>query len=372
MDVIKFVNPTSPTRMEQGKIVNGIRSKMWVERYRESGEFTFVSTVGSGVGRELPIGTFVSHTDTTEVMIVENHEIRDDRGSESEITITGRSFETILEVRVVGSNRSFPASGLVTDVILPSATVASQAVTLINTYITDSLLVDNNNSFPYVEALSQVTSSVTPPTQRKIKRGTVYQRLLDLLEVDNLGIKIIRPGVWSPYGVSDPKLYIAIHQGVDKTTSIIFSYARGAIESADYLWSNKKLKNAALITSKWVQTVVLPTQTGYARRMMYIDASSIDQDLTSVPTGTALTDLISELQDIGRDSLNSQLDISFSKPQLAKDAIKPIYRTDYNVGDLVSVAGDYREIEIMRVIEYVEIEDESGNEGYPTFGEYEG
>jgi hypothetical protein len=371
MDVIKFVNPTSPTRMEQGKIVNGIRSKMWIERYRDAGEFTFVATVGSGVGRELPIGTFVSHIDTTEVMIVENHEIKDDKGSESEITITGRSFETILENRIVGSNRSFPASGLVTDYNLADDFTSDQAVFLINNHITTASLLNDANALPYVTGTSQIASPGTPANARKIKRGTVYERVLELLEIDNLGIKSIRPGVWSPTPAS-PNLWIAIHKGVDRTTTVMFSYARGAIESADYLWSNKKLKNAALITSKWVQTVVLPTVTEYSRRMMYVDASSVDQDLDVVPTGAALTALINELNNMGRDSLNSQLDISFSKPQITKDAIKPIYRTDYNVGDVVSVHGDYREVEKMRVIEYVEIEDETGNDSYPTFGEYEG
>jgi Siphovirus ReqiPepy6 Gp37-like protein len=372
MDVLRFINPTSATRMEQGKIVNGIRSKMWIERYRDPGEFTFVSTVGSGVGSELPIGSFISHTDTAELMIVENHEITEDKGSEPEITITGRSFETILENRIVGSNMTFPVSGLVVDYNLPSGYTSDQAVNLILSHTQTAYLINDDNALPYVTASSSISAPGpgTPAIARKIKRGTVYQRVIDLLEIDNLGLKTFRPGPVSPY--AGTFTYITIHKGTDKSATVIFSYARGAIESADYLWSNKNLKNAAFITSKWVQTVVLPTQKEYARRMMYIDASSVDQDLTVAPTGTTLSDLVTYLQDVGRDALNSQLDISFSKPQLSKNAVKPIYRTDYNVGDIVSVAGDYRELEKMRVVEYVEIEDANGNDGYPTFGEYEG
>lgn len=371
MDIIKLTNPVSATKMEQGKLIKGIKSKLWIERYRDAGEFTFVSDIGSGIGRELSIGSFVSHTDTTEVMIVENIEINDDKGSESKITITGRSFETILENRIVGSNSNFPVVGLVTDFALSSAIIAVQAVNLINMHIGAGALLNDDDALPYVLAATQITTSSFAPTLRHIKYGPVYESLIELLEIENLGIKIIRPGVWSPYGAANQNLYIMIHAGTFNS-SLVFSYARGAVESADYLWSNKTLKNAALVTSKWVQTVVLPTAKEYARRMMYVNASSVDQDLTSAPTGTALTNLIAQLQLIGRDSLNSQLDVSFSKPQLSKGAVRPIYRTDYNLGDVVYVAGDYRDIELMRVVEYVESEDETGHDEYPTFGQYEG
>ena len=77
MDVIKFTNPTDKTKMEQGIFVEGITSKMWIEKYRDAGEFTFTAPIDSGVKEMLPLDTYVSHMNTGEIMIVENHEINE-------------------------------------------------------------------------------------------------------------------------------------------------------------------------------------------------------------------------------------------------------------------------------------------------------
>ncbi len=48
MDLFRFLNPTAPTRLEQGEIINGLTSIMWIERYREAGEFTLTDlSIGS-------------------------------------------------------------------------------------------------------------------------------------------------------------------------------------------------------------------------------------------------------------------------------------------------------------------------------------
>ncbi|MET0787162.1 MAG: hypothetical protein ABWY25_10690, partial [Paenisporosarcina sp.] len=112
MDIFRFANPTNKTKMEQGILINGLKSKMWIERYRDAGEFTLTAGADFNVKSQLPIGSFISHTNTSEIMVVENHEIKDNRDRESEIVITGRSFETILESRIVRFNRSYPFSSV--------------------------------------------------------------------------------------------------------------------------------------------------------------------------------------------------------------------------------------------------------------------
>ncbi len=107
MDVFKFKNPTHPTLFDQGELINGLKTKMWIERYRDSSSFDFVADAEAMVHKLLPIGTLISHTESTEVMVVENHEIREQSGKETEIKITGRSFESFLENRIVGSNKNW-------------------------------------------------------------------------------------------------------------------------------------------------------------------------------------------------------------------------------------------------------------------------
>lgn len=361
MDIFKFNNTTNQMRMDSGEIINDIKSIMWVERYRDAGEFTIVAPVNSDVRSKLSIGSFISHMNTTEIMIVENHEIKDSSSSESNVTITGRSFETILESRVVGANIASPHSGTLVDFPIAAHPTWEQAVILILSHMGASVL-NTDDSIPYIQTTSSVTGTgVSIP--RAIKRGSLYSAVMDLLAIDNLGIKSLRPVIGS-----NPNTVINIHKGVDRSNTVIVSHGSGEIETADYLWSNKKLKNAALVTGKWVEILVYAPSTAknYNRRMMFVSASDIDQDYTSAPTGSDLTTVVNGLTQRGYEALASQKSMAITNADVSREARKHIFRKDYDLGDLVTIQGDYNERTVMRVTEYVESEDETGASGYPT------
>jgi len=365
VDIFKFENPKYGTKMEQGRIVTGLKSKTWIERYRESGEFTLVAYPDSDIRSQLPIGSFISHTDTTEVMIVENHEINDDKDKDSEITITGRGFETFLENRIVGANKDYSNYAAVSIYSLTSDYTWNHAVKLIGDHILEASLLDDNSALAYVSVIHDIVDA-GGSDYRSIKIGDVYTSLLELLAVDDLGIKVIRPGVLSPLGIESSDLVLLIHKGVDRSGSLVYSYEGGEIESADYLWSNKKLKNTAIVSGRWIEVMVTTGGLNYERRMMYVDASDVDQGYEAIPSGGDLTLVKFYMQQRGYQALSSQKEIALSKTEVSKEGTKLRYRIDYDVGDRIMVSGDYNEGAIQRVAEYVEIEDETGVQGYPT------
>ena len=61
---------------------------------------------------------------------------------------------------------------------------------------------------------------------------------------------------------------------------------------------------------------------------------------------------------------------SFNRVTITRADIAPVakyrYRTDFQVGDLISIDGNFGAIAVMRVMEYVEIQDETGETGHPT------
>jgi len=367
MDIFRFLNPFNLEEFQYGEIINGITSKMWVERYRDAGEFKFVAPVSSGVKELLYIGAFVSHMNTTEIMVVENHEINDDAGKESEVTITGRTWETQFEQRIVGSNKTFPVSATLADFSISADYTWNQAVDLIKRHTDVTYLIDDNDSFPYTTTLTTVTSGTSVSIARTFKIDTLYKHVLDLLAIDNLGIKTVRPGLWSPISPTSPNVAVVIFEGQDRTNDVVFSWDTGEIVSADYLWSNKKFKNAAFVSGKWVQTVVEPTSDiWHSRRMMYVDASDIDKSYTTAPTGSTKTAIVTAMQQRGLEALNSQNFVVLAKADVAQDFTRAKYRVDFNIGDAISVAGDYNEAAPMRVSEFVETEDATGESGYPT------
>lgn len=365
MDIFRFENPIAPMLMQRGMIINGLTSKMWIERYALAGEFTLKAPASLGLRSLLPIGSFVSHVDTTEIMIVENHEINDKVGQESEIVVTGRGLETEFEQRIVGSNKAFPTSGATNEYALAVGYIHDQIVSLINNHILAADLVDSNNALPYVSVLTNVAAG-GEDVARSLKRGDLYSAVQSLLTVGGLGIKVIRPGPWSPLAGGSPNTAILIHKGVDRSGEIIFSADTGEISSADYLWSNKKLKNAAMVVGRWVETAVVPGDIQYGRRWMLIDASDIDQNYAAAPIGVDLTNVVESMQQRGADILATQNNVALTKAEVAHNTNKAAYRKDFDVGDLITVNGSYNESSTMQISEYVEIEDETGGSGYPT------
>lgn len=366
MDIFKFINPVHPTKLDQGELINGLKSKLWIERYRDVSEFEFVANTEANVHKLLPIGTLISHIDTTEVMVVENHEIREDAGKETEVKITGRSFESFLENRIVGSNRTWPTTASATlEYVISANTTWLQTLTLIRDHIDTANVIDQNDAVLHVRASSDIVGT-GESLERPIQRGNLYTRVLELLSIDNLGIKTVRPGLRAPFGFANPVMTILIHSGEDLSEDLAFSYDTGEIQSADYLWSNKNLKNAALVTGRWIETVVKDASVGYSRRMMYVDASDIDNAYTVAPTGTDRTNVIAAMQTRGLAALMSQNDIALVKSEPTRNSTGYKFRQDYNVGDIITVSGEYQETASMQISEYVEVEDETGESGYPT------
>lgn len=365
MDIFKFTNPNSPTIMEQGVIINGLDTKMWIERYRDAGEFTVTGKVDSDIREKLPIGSYISHVNTAEIMIVENHEITESSNTDPEVKITGRSLETILENRIVGSNKPLPYSGEITDYPLSADYTWNQAKALIDHHTRSTYLIRPEDAIPNFVVAIEANNKTSVQVDRTFKSETLYAAVISLLQVDNFGIRTFRPGPWSPtpttqyYGV-------VIHIGLDKSKEVVFAYNTGEITNADYLWSNKTLKNAAFVSGKWVQVFATHEGTYEKRRTMLVDGTAIDKDYTAAPVGAALTTVVNAMYQLGYETIAKSNALALSKAEVRKDATKAIYRKDFNLGDLITVEGDYDEARVMRVSEFVEMEDDMGESGHPT------
>lgn len=365
MDIIKFRNPTHPLKMEGGSVVNNLKSITWVERYAQAGEFTLVARANSGMRDILPIGSFISQIDSSEIMVVENHEVKDVPDRDSDIVITGRGLETIFESRVVGSNKVLPSSGETMEYILVENALWEQIITLMKAHILASELIDDGNALPYIAFWNSGLVGIPEGhVARSIKRAPLYNAVLELLAVENLGIKVYRPGF---LGFGDlTYTTIAVHKGVDRSKQLILAQDTGEIVSSEYLWSNKKQRNAILVSGRWVETAVVPAETETFRRWTTLDAADIDNNLEAAPVGAALDAIVASMQQRGREALARLNDIALQKVEVSKESQKARFRVDFDVGDIVSVSGAFNESTVMRITEYVEIEDETGSSRYPT------
>jgi hypothetical protein len=360
MDLIKMLPDVgSPTELIGGQAINGYDSAVWVERYQKPGEFKIKAKLSSGLKSFLPIGTFITHIRTRELMVVESQHIEEAKDKDPTIDITGRSFVGYLGERIIAQN--YIASG-VNDIILYDIAADEtweQLVVIINDHIGEGFPVDNDDALTNVLSNHNCTGTGTIEF-RLIKHGTVLDRVLEILKVDDVGLRILRP---TP---TDPNIYFNVYQGVDRTAKVQFSTVLADLDNIEYFFSIKAYKNYARVMGRWVQTLAtLGPSSGVDRRYIVVDASDIDEQYTAMPTGTDLSNIVNAMIIRGQEILKNKTNLTITRADVSPNSTLQ-YGRDYFLGDLVTVNGNFNQTQVMRVSEFAEIEDENGTSGQPT------
>lgn len=383
MDIFKFMtSPSTPTLLDGGGVlINGLLTKEWVERYRPAGSVTLTSRADLGVKDLLPEGSLIGLVGSETVMMVEDHHLSDD--GEAIVTTTGRSIDAvIMEQRIVTNNDPVGATsgpgvvGLQYDSD-PQWLSWIQAKSLIIRHITDESgswpTINPYDVVPYIEVIDDVGMDPDDGTReaRQLSRSYLYGEVIKLLEVDNIGIRVVRPGVWSP--AADPaNLVFLIHDGVDRRNEVTINYESGELENAEYLWSIQPHKVVARVVGKWLEVLVgNTTAAGLNRRTLLVDGKDIDEAQTVFPTGTARDWIVAAMQARGRAELAKAKRIALADINLSKSNRTHVFGRDYGLGDIITVRGNYQESKVMRVDEFVKMEDENGEVSYPTLVDLE-
>ena len=140
----------------------------------------------------------------------------------------------------------------------------------------------------------------------------------------------------------------------------------GDLEGAEYLWSNRKYANSAMVVGRYVNVKSsycwvfwLPRSYGLSFKQTILTA------IWTLCPRSHSTDIVSKMQVRGRAALALQNQSTWFVLIFPKSS-KYHYRRDYDIGDIVTVDGNFGEIAPMRVVEYVEIQDENEEKGHPT------
>lgn len=372
MELFKFRQMNADGYMSEGQAINGTKSVMWVERYRDPGEFKIVAPISKRLYKDLPVGTLISHVDTLEVMIVENIEIDEEvNDKEPEMIISGRSLESWFKHRIVGEDietYEIPGGGRLTviyfDFVLTLDTSWAQAVTLLERHI-GSLSASPEAEVPgFVPVSNQQHIGPSTTAERVIRRQDVHRALLELLAIDDFGIRSIRPNSTN----TDPlTTEFRIHNGFDRTDSVIFSHAFGDLDKARYFWSDKGMKTDFHSISNYLEMRSDSASHGFYRRTMLVDCSDLDNHLTEEELSEpGVSEFIEKtMNSRGNQSVRGQQASNILSTDISKTT-KYKFREHYDVGDIVTVNGNHGVSSIMRVTEHAEFEDENGETGYPT------
>lgn len=334
-----------------GDAVKNFDSLVWTERYQTAGEFQLIVKDDISILTALPLDTLISHTDTKEVMIVENHEIDRDNKKKLVVTVSGRSFETFTENRLTtGSSTSLETGGVVNveAVTGTSENIAADLITTAFTPVPDQI--------PNI-SVSIVVRVVDTTYSQVLKRGEIYARLLEYLQLGNYGIKIIRPVV-----AGSPMTFV-IHDGLDLTETVVFIAQNEDLDNAKYFWSKRGSKNYATVAAKnfvheYRQRDLLSDVTGLDRRRLYVEASDLEGAYVFGSTDGVVASR-------AQNELSFHPQITLLQGVVSKTA-KSKFKINYDIGDLVTVFGEFGVSQPMRVTEHILTKDSAGIQGYPS------
>lgn len=330
---------------------------IWTERYGASGDFKLTAEEDIAIMTLLPLGTLISHNDTYEVMIVEDHEIKRGSDKKLEVTVTGRSFDTFAENRPTLGTRDPLYDSITGDAINEVRTGAAEdvAAALLESRLgpTATVVADRIPNISIYTDIRDPDSSL----EHVIRRSTLYEAVRSLLNICGAGIKTIRPHA------AQTTLDLVIYDGFDLHNLVTFYAQYADLDEATYLWSNQGYKNYVDVDAHdyyrlYRHRDLSVDLTGLSRRVTYVEANEIEGDYSP---GTA-TDVISAL---GQAILDAAKQIQLVQAKISETA-KPKFKLDYDIGDLVTVFGEFSAAQVMRVTEHILTFDETGMRGYPS------
>ena len=347
----------------RNRLIEKHESFIWTERFQAWGDFT-ISLQSTRENRNLlPTGTWIAHSDSHRVMIVETVEdITDDEGR-SILRVSGRSLEAILDSRLARNNLADLTSE--TKWIF-TALPAAIALTIFNDICTDGDL-DDGDVLPVVEETPGVVYPIdtypepSTPITYEMEPQTLYTALKTLCEISDMGFRMYRDG---DSGV----LYFGVYMGSDRSTlqttlpAVVFSPDLDNLKNTSELTTTAFYKNVAYVISPVGHEVVYaldvdPSISGFDRKVLFVRAD----DITDVDPGDATDRMIQR----GTEALAKARRYTGFDGVISQNA-QYKYGIDYFLGDTIDLQSKSGSISIMRVTEQIFVSDGEGERSYPT------
>lgn len=345
--------------LEQIGFIDEYQSFIWTERYFTANDCELVVQATKKNIDMLKIGRFITHHQSRSGTICRicKVEVTTDANKGRWLIIKGEDLRMILNQRV--DTR-----------LLASETTAREAI---------KSIIDDNFTNPTIQNRKvpnmYFDNGSTTPTDAYVTEAgfyNCYEKIVEICKNFNYGTKMIF------IDEGDVVLLIFnIYYGVDRSRSqstnpaVIFSESMDALATTDYAEDYSTYKNLAIIAGegdgadRQIERVTKSDDyVGFTRREVFIDGKSLtkktnDGELTPAEYSAMLIQY-------AKDQLSFlEPTVSFSGT-VANNIYK--YKTDYNLGDIVTVESPLGTSYDARVVEIIENDDvQNGHIWIPKF-----
>ena len=294
--MIDFLEIRNAERVVIG-IIDTASSIIWHSVYYGVGDFEIYIKATNQTMSLLQKGNYVTRQNNDEVGIIETINIVFTVQDGYMITASGRFAKSILDRRII-----YKLSGTQNTPTILSGNVEIAVRQLVRDNAIDCSF-DSRRNIPILglAALKNLTPVIVDENGNAAQKQVSYQNLLEytdgVLQEYGLSANVI-------YNDSNKKLLYAVNQGADRSTDntdgnepIVFSIEYDNLNSSNYLYDEKPLKNAALIGGageglERFYSLLTGGKNGLQLREMFVDARSQNKEIraselqAAYPSGT--------------------------------------------------------------------------------------
>lgn len=333
-------------------------SLIWTERFKTYGDFELVVPLTKKIFDLLKIDRYIEVSTSSNLMIIENIYVQYD-DNDSKMTVKGRSFESILDRRIIYNWRNTEENTTLS--------------VLLNELINSNILLHSINE----RQIDWIDLDINVPEEID---GQIFQTSIN--RGDNLGDSIYTLGNQfgfcpiTVFNQSNKRITINIYFGENK--NIIFKRANHNITKSSYTLSVDNFKTSAIIagsgegTKRMMVTVsristesitnqedIIYEYNGVTRREIFVDARDLQKNNeTNEQYKKRLKERgIEKLKENNKDYVVDGMIINIGKHVL---------NTDYILGDIVKIESDFYSASA-RITEIIQSWSDTGYEIYPSF-----
>ena len=347
-------------------IVEGAESKVWKKSFSGAGEFEIYTADTPENIELLQIGRYVVRQDDDMVGVIEKINTQTDDDGRDMLLVSGRCGKAIFARRIIYPQCTF------------SGTVWNRMYWMLYNHAVSPS--DTRRVIPNT-AISDVVDGVAGPKAETQHTGTnLMTAICDLTASNNLGWKV---------AVIDGKFTAVLIGGVDRTFDqtdrepVIFADDYDNLISSAYSKDISSYANVASIAGEgegsarvWTGVDATGkasgTYSGLDRYELFVDARDLQKKSTDAKTGKEITltdaQYTAQLQARGLEKLSEAAKTETFEGDVDFGAYT--YRTDYDVGDLVTIRDRHGITANARIVAVEEIEDGDGYTVTPTFSDF--
>lgn len=327
-------------------VVDVFKSLIWSKRYYTCGDFELYIPANEELRPYLQKDNFVVRDDDDTCMIIERLDIQTDAENGNFFIVTGRSLESILSRRVV---------------LYQTVINAAEAVKGISELITKHTGNGRSTSYRAFPGLSIDSDSFETgfPLKAQFTGDNLLKAVSVLCKRFEIGFKI---------SLSGADMVLSFYQGND--TAVIFSPEFDNLINSDYASDSSNLANYAVVAGEGEGTSRIlcmvskfsPSARGFDLREIFVDARDISSNNGEIGT----MDYVEMLRERGLENLAEHEVTSAFSAEVSPE-LTFTYKTDYDLGDTVTVKNEYGITAKPRITEIIESWDDTGYKVQPVF-----